>query len=69
MDRGFGAAGDHDIGFTPLYDMVGVGDGMGAGGAGGDHRVVGAFGAGMDGDNPGRVLMIDEMMKNGETLW
>src|SRR5439155_22349457 len=43
-DRGFAAAGDHDVGSVAGDDLHGIAEGMGAGGEGGGGCLVGTFG-------------------------
>lgn len=44
-DRGFRPAGDHDVGIAALHDVIGISNGMRAGGACGCCGFVGTFGA------------------------
>src|ERR1039458_2533714 len=51
-DGGLGASGNHYVGIAVLDDAEGIADGVGAGGAGGGRRFIGAFGAEAHGDVP-----------------
>ena len=64
IDRGFRAARHHHFGIAERHHARGVANGMGAGRAGGDHRVVGAFQAEFDGDEAG--CEIDDAAGNEE---
>ena len=50
IDRRFRAAGHHHLRIAERDEPRGIADGMGAGGAGGHHRVVRALEAMLDGD-------------------
>src|ERR1022692_2255261 len=52
-DGGLGASGNHYVGIAVLDDAERIADGVGAGGAGGGRRFVGALGAEAHGDVSG----------------
>ena len=62
---GLGAAGDHHVGIVQLDHPRGVADGVRAGRAGGDHRVVRPLEAVPDRDLAGGQVDQADGMKNG----
>src|SRR5690606_41143773 len=64
VDRGFGAARDHDVGIAEYDEPGRVADGVRAGGTGGDDRVVRPFEAVFDRDVARSE--IDEAARNEE---
>ncbi len=63
-DRRFGAAGHHHVGIAEGDEACGIADGVGAGGAGRDHRVVRPLEAVGDGDIA--AGKIDQAARNEE---
>ena len=64
IDRRFGAARHHHLGIAERHHARRIANGMRAGRAGGDHRVVGAFQAECDRDEAGSE--IDDAARNKE---